>query len=260
METVIKTKALKMETVTSQQPNGLTRNINVSILLILKKSFQMKQFSLVAALCFAANALIAQIQLPTKFVAREAAASANLKQELVLQRKLITDQKLSFMVGNTSVSGKSIASITGESSVAPDAEKIQVKNQKTKDAVKALPLPEGVGEEQSSCATLPKYDARSQNIITPVRSQMCGNCWTFGAVGAYEANYLKVNGGAPNALNLSEQHAQTCSGGGSCGGGFAYKVFQWMADQGKDIKTEAQLPQTGNDGPCGGNVDNQYVR
>jgi cathepsin K len=169
------------------------------------------------------------------------------------------DQKLSFVVGNTSVSGKSIASITGESANTPDAGRIQSRMQKAKQATQNIPLPEGVGEQSSGgCASLPKYDARNFNLVTPVRSQMCGNCWAFGAVGTYESNYLKVNGGSPAALNLSEQHAQTCSGGGSCGGGFAYKVFEWMADQGKDLKTEAQLPQTGNDAPCGGNVDNQY--
>jgi cathepsin K len=219
----------------------------------------MKQFSLVTAFLCAANMLTAQIQLPAKFSAREASASAAVKQELATQRSLIVSQKLSFMVGNTSVSGKSIASITGESAVVPDAAKIQARSQRMSERLKALPLPEGTSAvEGAGCASLPKYDARSYNLITPVRNQLCGNCWTFGAVGAYEANYLKVNGGSPNGLDLSEQHAQTCSGGGSCGGGFAYHVFEWMADQGKDIKTEAQLPQTGNDGACGGNVDNQY--
>jgi cathepsin K len=218
----------------------------------------MKQFSLVTAFLCAVSMLTAQVQLPAKFSAREAGASAAVKQELVAQRSLITTQKLSYMVGNTSVSGKSISSITGESSVAPDAAQIQAKSQRMSERLKTLPLPEGTVLEGAGCASLPKYDARSYNLITPVRNQMCGNCWTFGAVGAYEANYLKVNGGSPGALNLSEQHAQTCSGGGSCAGGFAYKVFQWMADQGKDLKTEAQLPQTGNDAACGGNVDNQY--
>ena len=218
----------------------------------------MKQFSLLTAFLCAISMLTAQVQLPAKYVAREGAASAALKQELAAQRSLIITQKLDYMVGNTSVSGKPISSITGELSVVPDAAKIQAKNQRMNERLKTLPLPEGVIIQASPCANQSKYDARNANLITPVRNQMCGNCWSFGAVGTYEANYLKVNGGLPNSLDLSEQHAQTCSGGGSCAGGFAYHVFEWMAEQGKDLKTEAQLPQTGNDAACGGNVDNQY--
>ena len=218
----------------------------------------MKQFSLLTAFLCAVSMLTAQVQLPAKYVAREGTASAALKQELAAQRSLIVTQKLDYMVGNTSVSGKPISSITGELSVVPDVAKIQAKNQRMNERLKTLPLPEDVIIQASPCATQSKYDARNANLITPIRNQMCGNCWAFGAVGAYEANYLKVNGGSPNSLDLSEQHAQTCSGGGSCAGGFAYHVFEWMADQGKDLKTEAQLPQTGNNAACGGNVDNQY--
>ena len=218
----------------------------------------MKQFSLILAFLCVARMLTAQVELPAKFVAREMNATVKVKQELVVQRRLITAQKLSYMVGNTSVSGKSIESITGESAVAPDAAKIQAKSQRLNERLKSFPLPEGVIIQAPSCANQSKYDARNHNLVTPIREQKCGSCWTYGAVGAYESNYLKVNGGSPNGLNLSEQHALTCSGGGNCGGGLAYKVFEWMADDGKDLKTEAQLPYTGTDAACGGNVDNQY--
>jgi cathepsin L len=204
--------------------------------------------------------LFAQPVLNQQFKARELNATAVLKTELAQQRKLITDQKLSYVVGVTSVSNRNLSEITGEAPVASEAPKIQAKNLKMAQSLKTIVLPEGTASTSSSCATASKYDARSYNLVTPIRDQKsCGSCWSFGAVGAYESNYLKVNGGTPSGLNLSEQQALSCSGGGSCSGGFAYKVFDWMVDNNKTLRTETQVPYTASNGSCSGTPTTDYA-
>jgi cathepsin L len=69
-------------------------------------------------------------------------------------------------------------------------------------------------------------------------------------VGAYEGNYLKINGGAATSNDASERHAQICSGGGDCGGGFAYKVFEWMVSKNKNLANETSYPDNGTNGTC----------
>ncbi len=203
--------------------------------------------------------LMAQPGLDPKYKARELNAAASIKSELILQRKLITDQKLNYFVGVTSVSGRKITEITGEAPVATEAPKILERSRKLDLNLKSIVLPQGAVVNVVNCVGLSKYDARSFNLVTPVRDQGgCGSCWSFGAVGAYESNYLKVNGGSPNNLNLAEQQALTCSNGGTCGGGFAYKVFDWMVDNNKTLRTEAQVPYTATDGSCGGTPLTDY--
>ncbi|MBL7814658.1 MAG: hypothetical protein JNL70_06600 [Saprospiraceae bacterium] len=213
------------------------------------KAYVLFLFGILLSGCIMAQPVV----LKQQFQVKELNASAALKSELAQQRKLITDQKLSYVVGITSVSGRSISEIAGELPVSNDVQKIQSKNVKLNQSLRTLPLPEGtiVASASTSCASLSKYDARSAGYITPIRDQKsCGSCWSFGAVGTYEANYLKTNGGNAASLNLSEQQALCCSGGGSCSGGFAYKVFDWMVDNNKSLATESTYPYTAANASC----------
>lgn len=221
----------------------------------------MKQLNFIALfLCFTLS-IFAQ---PQKYVLRETKASAELKTQLTAQRKVIADQKLKYTVGFTSVSEKPLATVTGEANMtAADVAKIKARSLSQLEITKVIKLPKDVILPVFSCENLSKYDSRNSNIVPAIRDQKsCGSCWAFGAVGAYEINYTKVNGGSPT-VNLSEQHAMTCSGGAStagapCSGGLAYRVFEWMVDQGYDLKTETALPYTATNGACAGNIDNNY--
>jgi cathepsin L len=62
------------------------------------------------------------------------------------------------------------------------------------------------------------FDWRDHNRVTPVKDQeVCGSCWAFGAIAAYESRYLIVNGmdattGPDNTptINVSEQEILDC--------------------------------------------------
>jgi len=103
-----------------------------------------------------------------------------------------------------------------------------------------------------SCSpNLPSFDWRSRNKVTPVRRQVCGNCWAFAATGAYEASYLRRNG---DSINASEQYINDCGrrdngiDAGSCGGGLATKALEHYVREGGVY--EATVPYTGTNRAC----------
>ena len=59
------------------------------------------------------------------------------------------------------------------------------------------------------------------NFVTGVRNQgSCGSCWAFAMTAALES-YVLLTQNAPGAeMDLSEQIVLSCSGGGSCSGGY----------------------------------------
>ncbi len=194
----------------------------------------------------------AQIELPQKYKSRELNAPQALKTSLQEQRAIIIRNDLKFNVGFTSVSTKSLQQITGETETSAD-EIVRVKNialnRKLTPAAMEIIKIYAIGCKAGNKT----YDARNYSDVTPVRNQQCGNCWSYSAVGAFEGSYLRVNSSiTPAAVNASEQYAVSCSGGGSCSGGLAYKVFEWMVDNNKNLQTDASLPDGGTNGSCPG--------
>lgn len=210
---------------------------NVSTFSILKT---LSFFALLLSAC----GIQAQVQVPQIYINREIQAPQNIKIELQQQRQFINNQKLPFAVGFTSVSGKQIQQITGERELSP--QQLQAVNNYLR--VKQFTIDPGV----LACnAGMAAYDARSKGHVTPVRDQGgCGSCWAFGTLAAYETNYLKVNGGAANTLNLSEQQILSCSGGGDCGGGMSNLVYQWWVDGNNSVVSEATYPYSSSATAC----------
>lgn len=197
-----------------------------------------KHLYLFVVLLMSACSAFAQVQIPQIYINREFQAPPNVKIELEQQRQFINAQKLPFAVGFTSVSGRPIPQITGEREPTPQQMSIINNYLRTK----TFTIDPGV----LACnAGLAAYDARSKGQVSPVRDQGgCGSCWAFGTVAAYETNYLKVNGGAYNSINLSEQQVLSCSGGGDCSGGMSNIVYQWWVDGNNSVTTEANYPYT----------------
>ena len=221
-----------------------------------KQNFNSKKiFMLLSGYLFFMCQGISQVPLPEKYRQRESSAPPELKATLADQRKLIAQQNLRFNVGYTSVSLKTLRQITGE------VEASSTEVSRVKQAITTRQLSEDGKNILKAATCLPgakSYDPRSTQKLTAIRDQQCGNCWSYSAIAAYEASYIRVNG-ASSRIDCSEQYVVNCCefGGRSvadCGdcidGGLAYRVFEWMIDKNKNLENESALKDNGSEGSC----------
>jgi hypothetical protein len=67
---------------------------------------------------------------------------------------------------------------------------------------------------------------------------------------AYETSYILINGTTPAQTDVSERHVLNCSNSGDCGGGFSWRVFEWMVDQQRNVNSEAAAPYAPSQTAC----------
>jgi len=103
----------------------------------------------------------------------------------------------------------------------------------------------------ASSSMVDTWDWRSRhgkNWITDVKNQgSCGSCWAFAATGATEA-LVNLFYNQPLNMNLSEQNLLSCSGAGSCSGGYPSIALDYIKNTG--IIDEAAFPYTATDQVC----------
>jgi TolA-binding protein len=228
---------------------------------------------------------------------REAKAPRRVKKDLKQIRKSIGDNKYKFQVAYTEAMDKPVAELTGLKLPAKplrDAPKqntraradlqgrdLMVRRAGVATSVKPRAvaraskqeLPAGLGSPVGSSGggggstalgNTNFADVCSPNAgayvwsdaLTPIRNQgACGSCWAFGAVGALESSNAIINGAK---IDLSEQHAMTCSGGGNCSGGWYTPVYEWLAGGKDGLRTESQVPYQAANGKCSANGKTPY--
>lgn len=103
-------------------------------------------------------------------------------------------------------------------------------------------------------ATPPALDWRgynNYNYVTPVRNQGgCGSCWAFAATAALESRWLITQNNPGDDLNLSEQTLVSCSGAGTCGGGYINRASDYIRDLG--LPSEYCFPYSATNAACTG--------
>jgi len=74
-------------------------------------------------------------------------------------------------------------------------------------------------------------DYNGKNWLTPVKTQLCGDCWDFAAIGTFES-IIKIRENCPELTpDLSEQYVLSClPGAGSCHGGSSNRAFNLILD------------------------------
>ena len=197
------------------------------------------------------------------YAEREKSALPRIQGQLKELRARIEAEKLTFTVGYTSALDRNIEQLAGTREPADLPEQARRQNEiaeqslKTESSEKAAPkMQKGLGQGAVKCAAnLPSFDWRDNNKITPIRDQKtCGSCWAFATLGAFEGSYLKINGGAPTSVDVSEQDLVSCSGAGSCGGG--WWAFNYLITKG--CAKESAYPYTASNSPCNTTVARTY--
>jgi len=102
------------------------------------------------------------------------------------------------------------------------------------------------------------FDWRTENVVTPVRSQgSCGSCYVFTATGAIEGAYKIATG---QLTALSDQMLLDCAQGTGnlgCSGGNMEITYSWIINNGGGVSAQSSYPPyTGVQGPCRSSAGN----
>lgn len=201
----------------------------------------------------------APVPVPPSFsyAQREQVAPPAVRNQLAQLRQEIQAKNLRYTVGYTTALDRSLPNLTGllvppniaqqAAAHAPvQARLLQADELQKMQFHKLNPNINPSDTVPTFTASSSRADWRTLGKVTPIKDQGgCGSCWAFAVVGAYESSYLIRNGVLPNA---SEQAMLSCSGAGTCAGGWTAPAFTWLTNNGTD--KEAEYPYTATNSAC----------
>ena len=199
---------------------------------------------------------------------RELKANVKIKKNLVLLRQNITRNKFKFSVGYTTAMDYKISQLATLRLPADLSQKIQQQNNKARQllAIDNQAFEKYKKINPKKWALIRKkyifpcfsnartWDWRKRSKVTDVRNQRsCGSCWAFATLGAFEGNFSLRNG---FQLDFSEQALLSCSGAGTCRGG--WWAFDYLVSRG--VPVESKYPYTWRDDPCNLPTGTRYYK
>jgi C1A family cysteine protease len=151
--------------------------------------------------------------------------------------KAIKEKKAKWVAGETSVSRLPYA----EKKLRAAAQKPHLKNTDT-----------FLASEPPLAGAPLEVDWRNYNglnYVTPVKNQGgCGSCWAFATTAALESFFLRQENLPGQNEDFAEQVLVSCSGAGSCGGGYIDQASNFIRDTG--LPPEMDYYYTGSNGSC----------
>ncbi len=198
-------------------------------------------------------------------LARENQAATEVAQlpfRETLQRlqQEIRDRGYSFRIGENSATRRTLTQLAG-TRIPRNA--LQIARQQNSVARRVEgQLGRSLGQQQSFCsASDTSFSWPDLDKVTPVRDQGgCGSCWAFAAMASFESSALYHNDlnyeQVGSVADGSEQQMVSCSGAGSCSGGWYHPVFEYMAQEG--VLLERFMPYEAKDSSC--SVSNQIPK
>jgi len=184
----------------------------------------------------------------------EAIEVAQLPFRDTLQRlqQEIQDRGLTFRIGENSATRRALSQLAG-TTIPRNA--LQIARQQNPVARRVEgQLGQSLGQQQSFCsAGDTSFSWPDLDKVTPIRDQrLCGSCWAFAAMASFESSALYHNNldyeQVGPVADGSEQQMVSCSGAGSCSGGWYAPVFEYMAKDG--VLLERFLPYEAKDSSC----------
>lgn len=172
---------------------------------------------------------------------REVTASPELKRRLSQQRTMIARNGFKYLVANTGVSENKLKDITGFNKIS------RSEILRLRDIGKNKPYNPEVATflknyKPAADASLQQFDARNYIKIPEVRTQKCGSCWVYGAVGLLEISYMAQKGySTTSTIDISEKQVLGCSAAGSCDGGWHFSAYEWMKNSNQKLLLEESL-------------------
>jgi PKD repeat protein len=183
---------------------------------------------------------------PVNLKAAEATAAAQDTYKIDRINQTIAEKGLNWKAGNTSVSALSFDErnrLYGEGTFPAGFEYysggILEAGRSLKGSMVTSPMAD-------------QWDWRNRhgkNWVSPVKNQAsCGSCWAFAATGAMEAQVNVFYNQAGTNVDLAEQELLSCSGAGSCTGGYPSVAISYIVSTG--IIDEAAFPYSATDQLC----------
>jgi cathepsin L len=205
-----------------------------------------------ATCVYTLNAASAQ-EATVSYPAREAAAPPAIRDRLQALRTDLQARKIeligdrpTFEVGYTKALEIPLERLAGLRRPANLEERAIEQNRLASQRLAAGAAQPQVGACSTTAAA---FDWRAAGRVTPVRDQgACGSCWAFGTLGAWEGSHFILN---KADVDAAEQHILSCSGAGTCNGGWwAFEFARSPAG----TATEASYPYTATDSACNAGV------
>ena len=185
-----------------------------------------------------------QQRLTEDYKQRETTASPEIQAKLAKLRQDIDANNKPFTVGYTAALDQPIEQLAG-TKIPRDQPGLAAEVNKRAELLRQIDLRSADVAKIDRQSLLPQgcsFDFRRLGKVTPVRTQICGTCWDFTSMGAYEGSYAIRNG---SLVDTSEQYNLNCAAAGDCSGGWWMPVFDYLIGHG--TTDEAADPFTGND-------------